>query len=68
MNDFDIPHDQLARARQLTEHQALAQLKRAMKRGMAVYEERACLGGYTSRLISLMNLVNARNEQCNSES
>lgn len=61
-NDFDIPHDALARAKQLAEHQALTQFKKAVKRGMAVYEERACLGPYASRLISLMNLVNVRNE------
>tara|TARA_R110000751_G_scaffold46368_13_gene104435 strand:- start:4423 stop:4671 length:249 start_codon:yes stop_codon:yes gene_type:complete len=54
MSDFDIPHDQLARNKQLEEAQQIADLKKAVKRGLLVYDSKAELGVFAKRLISLM--------------
>ena len=52
MSDFDIPHDQLARNKQLEKHQQKMMIRRCIK---AYDEIDAQIGPCTKRLVSLMD-------------
>jgi ribosome biogenesis protein Tsr3 len=52
MNEFDIPHDQLCRAKQLERHHQAAMIRRCIK---AYNEIDVQMGPHTKRLISLMD-------------
>jgi hypothetical protein len=52
--EFDIPHDQLARNKQLEEFQQHMKMKRAVDRGLKVYNTPSNLGLSAKKLISLI--------------
>jgi hypothetical protein len=64
MSDFDIPHDQQARNKQLEESQQQTKMKRAVERGLSVWNTPSNLGPSAKKLIVLMTQVNERNSGC----